>query len=130
MGWHTAATASHPRGSGVALSFDQEVPDDIVPFLRLGYSPDDVFKTSVEVSWGVVAQKPFGRATDLTGIGATWGVPVAPSRRDQFAIELFYRLQVVEGLQISPDVELIVEPALQPTRDFVAVFGLRSRLFL
>jgi CheY-like chemotaxis protein len=51
MGWHTAATSTHPRGSGVALSFDQEVGSGLVPFLRAGTCPDDVFRTSVEVSW-------------------------------------------------------------------------------
>jgi len=130
MGWHTAATNQHKEGSGVALSVDQEIGDGIVPFLRLGYCPDDVFQTSVEASWGVATVRPFDRATDLAGIGATWGRPVPTSTRDQFAMDLFYRLQVVEGIQISPDVELVFAPALQPGRSFVAVFGLRSRIAL
>jgi len=37
---------------------------------------------------------------------------------------------VVDGIQISPDVELVFDPALQPGRSFVAVFGLRSRIAL
>jgi porin len=130
MGWHTAATAQHREGSGVALSFDQEIGDGIVPFLRVGYCPDDVFQTSLEVSWGVAAVRPFDRATDLAGIGATWGKPVQASTRDQFAMDLFYRLQVVDGIQITSDVELVFDPALQPGRSFVAVFGLRSRIAL
>jgi hypothetical protein len=68
--------------------------------------------------------------TDLAGIGATWSKPVASTPRDQFALELSYRLQVVEGIQISPDVELIFDQALQPSRSLVAVLGLRSRLSL
>jgi hypothetical protein len=63
-------------------------------------------------------------------LAATGGKPVASANRDQLAMELFYRLQLVDGIQISPDVQLIVDPALQPSRDFVAVFGLRSRLVL
>lgn len=83
-----------------------------------------------QVSWGVAAEEPFDRVTDLAGVAATWGKPVAAPTLDQLAMELLYRLQVVEGIQISPDVELIFDPALQPSRSFVAVFGLRSRLSL
>jgi len=57
------------------------------------------------------------------------GKPVQPAHRDQLAMEP-YRLQLVDGIQISPDIKVIVDPALQPDRDFVAVFGLRSRLVL
>ncbi len=130
MGWHTAETDEHPGGSGFALSFDQEVRDEIVPFLRFGICPDDVFRTSADVSAGVATMKPFGRATDRAGIAASWGQPVASTRRNQFAMEVFYRLEAVEGIAVTPDLELIAAPATQPERDFVAVFGLRVRLSL
>ncbi len=74
--------------------------------------------------------KPFGRATDRVGIGATWGRPVAAPHRDQFAIEVFYRLEAVEGIAVTPDVELIPAPANEPDRDVVALLGLRVRLSL
>jgi carbohydrate-selective porin OprB len=130
MGWHTAATATHAGGDGFALSVDQEVGDGIVPFLRFGVCPDDAFRTSVELSGGIATVRPFGRPSDRAGIGATWGKPVAASRRDQFAAEVFYRLEAVEGIALTPDVELIPAPANQPRRDFVAVLGLRTRLSL
>lgn len=129
-GWHVAQTSTHPTGSGIAMSVDQEVGTGIVPFLRFGYSPDDVFKTSLEVSWGVEAERPFDRITDRAGLAASWGKQTTSSGRDQFAMEAFYRIELVEGVAISPDVELIFAPALQPNRDFVAVLGLRTRLSL
>ena len=130
MGWHTVATGSHPGGYGSALSLDQEVADGLVSFLRFGVCPDDVFRTSVEMSAGVATLGPFGRATDRAGIGATWGQPVAAARRNQFAVEAVDRLEVVEGIAITPDVELLAAPATQPDRDFVAVLGLRVRISL
>ena len=130
MGWHSAATDSHPGGSGFALSFDQEVGDGIVPFLRFGFCPDDVFRSALELSGGGATMKPFGRTSDRAGIAASWSQPVAHTHRDQFAMELFYRLEVVEGIALTPDVELIAAPATEPGRDFVAVFGLRARLSL
>src|SRR5262249_54097625 len=77
-----------------------------------------------------VVDSEIHRLTDLAGIAATWGKPVQPAHRDQLAMEPFYRLQLVDGIQISPAIKVIFDPALQPDRDFVAVFGLRSRLVL
>jgi porin len=130
MGWHTAEATDHGAGSGFALSADQELPHQMVPFMRVGYCPAGAGRTSQEVDWGVVTVAPFERSTDRLGFGASWAKPTAPSTHDQFAFELFYRAQVVDGFQLTPDVEFIVDPALQPNSNFQAVFGLRVRAYL
>lgn len=130
MGWHTAEASNHGAGSGVALSADQELPHQMVPFMRLGYCPAGAARTSIEVDWGVVSVAPFERSTDRLGFGATWARPTAPSTSDQFAFEFFYRAQAVDGFQITPDVEFIVNPALNPNSSFQAVFGIRVRAYL
>ena len=130
MAWHTAATSEHGDGAGVALSVDQEVPMHLVPFLRLGYCPAGVGRTSTEVDWGVVSVEPLGRPSDRLGIGATWAQPTPPSTHDQFAIEAFYRAELVDGFQVTPDVELIFDPALNPNSTFQAIFGIRVRAYL
>jgi carbohydrate-selective porin OprB len=56
-----------------------------------------------------------------------WADPSDTSRQ-QFASEFFYRLELLEGLEVSPDIQLIWQPANRPDRDFVGVFGLRTRL--
>lgn len=48
--------------------------------------------------------------------------------RDQYATEAFYRLEFLEGFSVTADVQFIPAPALEPQRDFVSVFGLRTRL--
>lgn len=130
MGWHTAEATSHGSGSGVALSADQELANQMVPFMRLGYCPAGAGRTSIEADWGVVSVAPFERSTDRLGFGATWARPTAPSTKDQFAFELFYRAQLVDGLQVTPDVEFIVNPALNPNSNFQTVFGIRVRAYL
>lgn len=130
MGWHTAEAADHGAGSGFALSADQELPHQMVPFMRVGYCPAGAGRTSTEVDWGVVSVAPFERSTDRLGFGATWARPSAPSTHDQFAFEFFYRGQAVDGLQITPDVEFVIDPALRPNSNFEAVFGLRVRAYL
>jgi hypothetical protein len=87
MGWHTAEAMDHGAGSGVALSVDQELAAQMVPFVRVGYCPAGANRTSIEADWGVVSVAPFERSTDRLGFGATWARPTAPSTHDQFAFE-------------------------------------------
>jgi porin len=130
MGWYTAHTPAHDGGGGVSLSVDQEIPYSLVPFVRIGYAPAKINRTSVEVDSGIVSIAPFGRDGDRLGAGITWARPTATSVQNQTAAEFFYRLEVVEGLQITPDIEFIFKPAEHPTSNFEAVFGLRLRAFL
>jgi porin len=40
---------------------------------------------------------------------------------------LFYRFQLTQFLAITPDAQLIIDPALNPTVDVLAFFGIRLR---
>ncbi len=46
---------------------------------------------------------------------------------DDNAIELFTRFQVTEYLQVTPDVQLIINPARHPSANRSWLFGLRAR---
>ena len=48
--------------------------------------------------------------------------------KDQIVAELFTRLQVTENLQITPDIQYIKNPALNPDEDHSVVLGLRMRV--
>jgi hypothetical protein len=130
MAWHTARTASHDGGAGFALSIDQQIPHQLVPFIRFGYSPAKINKTWVEADSGVVSLAPFGRDGDCFGVGMTWARPVGQTTQNQVAMEAFYRLEVIEGLQLTPDMELLFKPAGNPASNFEPVFGLRLRAYL
>jgi porin len=47
---------------------------------------------------------------------------------DQYALEAYYRLQVSRELSITPSVQLLIDPALNPDEDSLWVYGLRARL--
>ena len=64
---------------------------------------------------------------DVAGIGCSWGSPADGALRNQFTTEAFYRFQLTQFLAITPDVQLIVDPALNPTTDVLAFFGIRLR---
>ena len=64
---------------------------------------------------------------DVAGIGVRWGKPADGALRDQFTSEFFYRFQLTQFLAITPDVQIIVDPALNPSEDVLALFGIRMR---
>jgi porin len=127
MGWNSDGTTDNPAGSGFAFSADQTFDEQFVPFLRVGHSADDAFRARTMVALGLLLEKPFGRTSDRLGMAWVWADPSDTSRQ-QFASEFFYRLELLEGLEVSPDIQLIWQPANRPDRDFVGVFGLRTRL--
>ena len=49
---------------------------------------------------------------------------------DQATFEAFYRLQLLQHLALTPDVQVILHPALQPGADAVLVLGVRARFVL
>jgi porin len=49
---------------------------------------------------------------------------------DYYTAELFYRFQFAQNFAITRDVQLILDPALNPDEDVLWVFGLRGRLTL
>ena len=54
----------------------------------------------------------------------TWG-PGLPSQK---TLEVFYRIQLFKELAITPDVQYIKDPALNPGASSMWVWGLRARL--
>jgi porin len=68
--------------------------------------------------------------TDLIGLGLNWGEPSDSSLRDQYAGEFFYRFQFAQNFAITPSVQLLVDPALNPDEDQIWILGMRARLTL
>ena len=129
-GWYADErdNAHVENGWGLALSAAWFVNDTWMPFLRAGYSDEGGALLEASVSAGVGYY--FRDSKDLFGFGLNWGRPTDSGLDDQYSAELFYRLQLTQNLAITPDVQLIIDPALHPDDDVIVVFGLRARLDL
>lgn len=64
------------------------------------------------------------------GLGVNWGDPSDNSLREQFTTEYFYRWQMAQNLALTPSVQWLVNPALNPGADSVWILGIRARLTL
>jgi len=118
-----------PDGWGAAFSFSREF-GKWLPFLRLGYGDGGgaIHDRNLSTGFGYTP----GSGSDRFGLGVSWGRPnpviYDTDVDDQYTIESYYRLQLLKHLQVTPDVQLLLNPALNPDEDQVWVFSLRARL--
>lgn len=124
--WHTDARqeAGTPSGWGVAFTAQKYVNDCWLPFFRFGYSDGDAALMQTVFSTGLGFRR---QNNDVAGMGVSWGKPADGSLRDQFTSEAFYRFQLTQFLALTPDVQLVVDPALNPGEDVLAFIGIRLR---
>lgn len=120
--------AGVPDGWGLAFSAAWFLDDTWLPFLRGGYGHGNVGLMSHSLAAGVGWFFPDTR--DLLGLGVGWGRPSDGTLDDQGTAELFYRLQLTQNLALTPSVQLILDPPLNPDENAIGVFGLRARVAL
>jgi len=133
--WQTDARsdAGISSGWGGTLSANWLFADRWLPFVRAGWS-DGGGGVPLEATVGAGAGLYLRDRTDLLALGFSWGRPskdtLGSGLRDEYTIEALYRLHLLRTLAVTPDVQLLIHPALNPETDIVGVFGLRMRLLL
>lgn len=132
--WHAdvRTEVGESDGWGFNISYSRYLAKKWMPFIRAGYAKDSgsLMQKSVSVGFGY---QPVPKG-DLFGFGINWGEPnedtYGSGLRDQYTAEIFYRWQLTPQFAITPDVQLLIDPALNPLEDQIWVFGLRARLAL
>jgi porin len=124
--WHTDETDDHEDGLGFLISLDQELGKSLGVFLKYGYSEPKLDRIEHLISTGFVIRDPLRIKGDLVGIGFSWDSP-SNRVRDEYSIELFYRLQLTTHVQLTPSVDFIFNPSEKEDSGALAVFGFRFR---
>jgi len=130
--WHVdeRVEAGDPSGWGVNFSFSHSFDEKWMPFFRAGYAKDGGSFLQKTVSAGLGYH--WGKNNSLLGFGINWGQPnettYSSGLDDQYTFELFSRLQVTQNIQITPDLQYIINPALNKEDDDSWVVGLRARV--
>jgi len=117
-----------PHDAGFDLSFDQHVGKHWIPFLRYGIGEGNINGIDQMVSGGVGWEGRLVTQSDVAGLAGSWGQPSDDDLDDQFALELFYRMQVSPDNQLTVGYQVIVNPVFEPGDDVVGVFELRWRI--
>jgi len=133
--WHVdeRQAAGIARGWGTAFSASRKLAEHWVPFIRAGHSDSGgtLVDTSVSTGFGYLRQE----RSDLIGAAVTWAQPAEEAfgsgRKDQYAAEFFWRLQLFPHLTLTPDVQYLVNVADENGgEDNVWVVGIRARMAL
>jgi porin len=148
MLWHADARAhvGTPSGRGFLVAAEQPIGDKVL-FARYGQADGNVTPVGQMAAAGIAFTNAFGEDADVIAIGASWGrnnfgrfpVDIDGSGNtvlfdadglDQYAIETFYRIQLTPRLSVTPDVQLVIDPALNLDKSSIGYFGVRARLTL
>ena len=130
--WHAdeRVAAATPDGWGANVSFSRSVSEHWIPFIRAGYAKDGGSLLEKSFSAGFAYQTIPGG--NQLGVAYNWGEPNTSSwgegLDDQHTLEAFYRIQLWKEFALTPDIQYIRNPALNPEDDSLWVFGLRGRL--
>jgi porin len=119
-----------PQARGLAFNANMTIGDSMMWFFRAGLSDGWVNDRAMSVGLG---WRPSKQYSDLVGVGLGWVRPDSetvpePFQREQVNAEAFYRFHVTPALAITPDLQYISNPSLNPEVDSLWVAGLRARL--
>jgi len=136
--WHVDERdeAGTEDGWGAAFSFSLWLQDRYLPFLKAGYAHDgsSLLEKSVSAGLGYQPQPIGSDRGNILAVGVNWGEPnstvLGSGLDDQYAIEAFFRWQLLKELAVTPNVQFLIDPALNPEEDNIWLFGLRARLAL
>jgi porin len=121
--------AGTPAGHGVAFHTSRVVDEHWLPFLRAGWAEagDSLYETAVSTGFGYSQDI----SSSLFGLGVGWSRPnedtFGSKLDDQVSFEAFQRWQLTESIELTPSMQYLINPALNPTTDSIALFGLRFR---
>jgi len=129
--WH--ADAKENVGSeasyGVILGANWTLDNRLMLFARTGWSDGSTSLLNESYTLGMLYY--LASRSDQVGLAVNWGDPPSSSGlNEQWTTELFYRLQLVQNMAITPSLQFVTDPALNPAEDSLFIFGLRLRLTL
>lgn len=112
---------------GYSLSLDQNLGEKLGVFFRYGGNDGDLSAIEHIAAAGVSFLSPFDRPDDQAGIAVAWTGPSDSSLRDEYSAEVYYRMQLTEGIEFSLSAQIIVDPSASD-RDMEGVYGMRMRV--
>jgi len=114
-------------GEGIAVSAHWFFKERFIPFARFGISNgkgENAFYTAdIQIGHGYRF-----RNYDMLGLSLSWNQPNIPEAKDQYTSELFYRLNVTAHLELTPSIQFILNPTLNPDATSLFYFGARGRV--
>ena len=131
--WHVDERVNAGIASAWGLNFSMSHTFDLkwMPYLRAGISSKGggwFLQKSVSAGLGY----HFKDEKSLFGLGINWAQPsedtYGEGLKNQFSTEVFSRLQILQNFELTPNIQWVINPALNTTSNHSWVFGLRGRV--
>jgi porin len=124
--WHADSRENgQASGKGVALSANWMFDDKWMPFVRVGVSDGEAAVMKSQLSTGLTYR--FGKHRSEIGVAVSLQDPTNNSLEEQTTFEAYYRWQLSPQLALTPSLQVLRNPALNPERSTVVLGGLRFR---
>ncbi len=125
--WHADESIAQGTAKGQGINFSaSKMYDQWLPFVRGGFSEDAGTLTESSISTGFAYYGLGGESNNL-GVAINWA-DIEGNDDDQVTVEAFYFMKLAGFLEISPDIQFIKNPALNPDEDQITIYGLRARV--
>jgi len=97
-----------------------------LPFVRIGVADNgSLLGIDKSVSAGFAL---YGLGGESNTLGAALNWADAGGDDDQVTLEVFYLMKFMGFWEITPDIQVVQDPATNPDEDQVVIYGLRTRL--
>ncbi len=120
---------------GFGISFDQMITDKLGAFLKYGLTDGDVRTFGNTWCVGAIYKGLLpGRPKDVLALGFCQGIPDDPyrvskhSKAQESLFETYYKIQVTDWCTIYPDVQVLLNPGMNPVNDVGVFAGIRVKL--
>jgi porin len=120
--------SSQSSGDGYALRLEQFFGEEFLSFATYSKSSGKASSVRQLATVGIGMLDILGYQEDIVGVAVGWGEPRDGNLRDQYVAEVFYRMQITDYLQVTPDLQIIKNPSQNRSDDTIGVIGLRLRL--
>lgn len=80
------------------------------------------------VTAGVAFLNPLGGGGELN-LGGVWAQPIPNELRNQYGLNAYWKILLTPDVWITPGVQLIFDPSLNPDKDLLALGQIKFRLF-
>jgi len=129
-GYESPAIGQQPASRGWSFSAAQDLGDTWALFGRANAASGSTLPIGASYALGLAVKDPLRRSpTDRIGLAVGYSEPGDLSgARGEKIVETYWNWTFFGGLLVTPDLQLILDPALDPGRDSAWVLSLRATL--
>ena len=126
----TGAGLQHSSGWTASFSFDQDFGRLLGMMFRYAYASENFLAFKQRLAFGAQLLTPFQFENDRIGIGFWWGGPVNNQLNNEYGLEAYWKFQFARFLELTPDLQVVLNPAKNEERSAIIIGGVRLRAVL